>query len=144
MVVFSIFILLVVGVLAFAYITSVFNHENQKSLIVSGGNSSAGIEQRYQNMLGWLRDLENEYTSGKIDSQDYENQKSELEKEALKILEQKKASVKSNDSEERNVEEMIQNRRMERVERSAGFCVKCGMPLQKSDQFCPSCGTKCK
>jgi rubrerythrin len=95
-------------------------------------------------MLGWLHDLEDEFNSGKLERKDYENQKNELEIEALKILDQKKTITLTNEnSEEKSVEEMIQNRRLERVERSAGFCVKCGMPLQKSDQFCPSCGTKC-
>ena len=39
-----------------------------------------------------------------------------------------------------NLEYMIANRRRERKEKAAGFCPKCGGPVQKSDQFCPKCG----
>jgi hypothetical protein len=42
------------------------------------------------------------------------------------------------------IESLISSRRMERIERSAGFCVKCGSPLQRSDLFCPGCGLKLK
>lgn len=41
-----------------------------------------------------------------------------------------------------NIEEMISERRMERKERSAGFCSKCGRPVQQSDVYCPGCGEK--
>jgi rubrerythrin len=41
-----------------------------------------------------------------------------------------------------NIEKMIQDRRMERVERSAGFCPCCGKPIQQSDNYCPGCGEK--
>jgi hypothetical protein len=39
-----------------------------------------------------------------------------------------------------NLEYLIANRRRERKEKAAGFCPKCGGPVQKSDQFCPKCG----
>jgi ribosomal protein S27AE len=40
-----------------------------------------------------------------------------------------------------DVENLIAARRREREERSAGFCPKCGKPVQKSDKFCSRCGT---
>jgi len=39
-------------------------------------------------------------------------------------------------------EQMVVDRRRERTERSAGFCPKCGKPIQQFDQFCPGCGEK--
>lgn len=39
-----------------------------------------------------------------------------------------------------DLEEVIAERRRARQEKSAGFCPKCGKPLQKSDRFCPRCG----
>ena len=39
-----------------------------------------------------------------------------------------------------DLEVMIANRRRNRNDKSAGFCPKCGGPVQKSDQFCPKCG----
>lgn len=40
------------------------------------------------------------------------------------------------------LEVLLANRRRERREKSAGFCPKCGAPVQKSDRFCPKCGAK--
>lgn len=38
------------------------------------------------------------------------------------------------------LEALIANRRRQRNEKAAGFCPRCGNPLQKSDRFCPGCG----
>ncbi len=40
------------------------------------------------------------------------------------------------------IERMLANRRRVRTEKAAGFCSKCGNPIQKSDRFCPKCGYK--
>jgi len=39
------------------------------------------------------------------------------------------------------VEALIASRRRSRQGKAAGFCHKCGRPLQQSDRFCPKCGT---
>jgi hypothetical protein len=39
------------------------------------------------------------------------------------------------------VEALIASRRRNRQGKAAGFCYKCGRPLQQSDRFCPKCGT---
>ncbi len=39
------------------------------------------------------------------------------------------------------LEEMIAARKRERKESAAGFCPRCGKPVQKSDKFCSKCGT---
>ena len=39
-------------------------------------------------------------------------------------------------------EVMLAKRRRVRLEKAAGFCPKCGQPVQKSDRFCPKCGAK--
>jgi hypothetical protein len=44
--------------------------------------------------------------------------------------------------DQNHIEELISERRMERKERSAGFCSKCGRPVQQSDIYCPGCGEK--
>jgi NADH pyrophosphatase NudC (nudix superfamily) len=41
-----------------------------------------------------------------------------------------------------DLEVMLATRRRIRQDKSAGFCPKCGRPLQKSDHFCPKCGAK--
>jgi hypothetical protein len=42
------------------------------------------------------------------------------------------------------VEALIAARRRNRQGKAAGFCHKCGGPLQQSDLFCPKCGTAVK
>lgn len=43
-----------------------------------------------------------------------------------------------------DIETLIAERRRQRNGKAAGFCHKCGGPVQKSDQFCPKCGAKLK
>lgn len=40
------------------------------------------------------------------------------------------------------LEVILATRRRERREKAAGFCPRCGKPVQKSDRFCPKCGAK--
>lgn len=40
------------------------------------------------------------------------------------------------------LESILAERRRARQEKAAGFCPKCGKPVQKSDRFCPKCGGK--
>jgi hypothetical protein len=39
-----------------------------------------------------------------------------------------------------DLEALISSRRKSRVNKSAGFCPKCGKPVMVTDRFCPSCG----
>jgi zinc-ribbon domain len=41
-----------------------------------------------------------------------------------------------------DLEAVIASRRRERPEIAGGFCPGCGRPVQKTDRFCPKCGTK--
>jgi hypothetical protein len=52
------------------------------------------------------------------------------------------ANSSRRDDPEDELEMLIASRRRNRQEKSAGFCPKCGGPLQMSDLFCPKCGEK--
>ncbi len=41
-----------------------------------------------------------------------------------------------------DLEVLLANRRRARLDESAGFCVKCGNAIQRSDKFCPKCGVR--
>lgn len=41
-----------------------------------------------------------------------------------------------------DLEALIASRRRARKEKAAGFCPRCGRPIQKSDRFCSSCGAR--
>jgi len=138
----SIFIVLAVGILAFAYITNEFGRQVHPQLYEEVDAAGLGSGRVYQQKLYWLKELEIEYETGKIEASDYLQQKEKLQNEALEVLTRIQAFSNTVQIKDKDVEEMIQDRRMERVERSAGFCVKCGSPLQRSDLFCSSCGSK--
>ena len=151
MVLTTIFITLAVGVLAFAVITQPLYDVSTSEKKAEDLSSPAGLPS-VENLLAahqkytiWLQDLEIEHSAGKIDQQDFMRQRDILQQEDKELLNQLSELDRSTVGEGgQQIERLILNRRMERVERSAGFCVKCGSPLQRSDQFCPNCGLKLK
>lgn len=142
MVLTSIFIVIAVGILAFTIIARPF-HEGVEDI----NTEQAVIDQELAVLdvrcKTWLRDLEFEFSSGKMDEADYQQQKALLEKE-IQHIEDRFARIWTEklESSEKELETLISGRRMQRVERSAGFCVQCGSPLQQSDKFCSNCGMK--
>ena len=63
-----------------------------------------------------------------------------IKKDSLEL--DQKTAVAKNDDHEDPIEDLITKRRMQRAERSVGFCAHCGNPIQRSDKFCPKCGMK--
>lgn len=121
-------------------------------------------------LLTALRELEFDQTLGKIPEEDYPVQRAHLMQQAAHVLRQLDAlngethaasaeerlenavavrpvstapisQPKPNAAEVDELEAQIAARRRSRQEKSAGFCPKCGKPVQKSDQFCSRCGT---
>ncbi len=56
--------------------------------------------------------------------------------EAMSTEQSRAVTVDADDE----VEVQLAARRRARQDKSAGFCPKCGRPVQKSDRFCPKCG----
>ena len=139
----SILLIIAVGVLVIALITRPFSGMISSADRDDTQPMSDEITNRYKQKLQWLRDLEIELQAGKVDLEDYSRQKAALQTEAIVLLNELEQSPTQPDSVGTELlEHMITDRRMERSERSAGFCVKCGGPVQRSDQFCPICGMK--
>jgi NADH pyrophosphatase NudC (nudix superfamily) len=122
-------------------------------------------------LLTALQELDFDNTLGKIPPEDYPAQRAELltaGAEVLRKLDAVEQHHPSSSAEERieqaaaahradasmrprlpsadqdELETLIAARRRARQEKSAGFCPKCGRPLQQSDKFCSSCGTTIK
>lgn len=106
-------------------------------------------------ILTQLMDLDFDHAMGKTGSEEYPAQRALLVKTGAAVLRQldelspapKAKSAPSVQGDD--IEQMIAARRRElrrasgkepRHE-SAGFCPKCGRPVQKDDRFCPKCGT---
>ncbi len=145
MVITFVFILLAVGILTFAVITQPFYEVSRNETKTKEGLTDPTSVIAYEKHQDWLRDLDIEFSAGKISAQDYQAQKKLLSAEIIRLEQQvQPAEVLPAGSGDVEIESLISSRRMERVERSAGFCVKCGSPLQRSDLFCPGCGLKLK
>jgi hypothetical protein len=145
MVLTSLFVILAIGVLAYAVITQPFYGERLQGEHVDGSAKKLECVLRLQQRQSWLQDLETAFASGQLEEADYAHQRGQISQE----VEQSRAELTSLEHEfpaegQEVIESMISYRRQQRAERSAGFCVKCGAPLQMSDQFCPKCGLKLK
>jgi len=116
-------------------------------------------------VLNSLQELDFDFKLGKIPSEDYPLQRSNLLQKGADILRKLDELTPDNtqlDTETRieraiaerradasntkrgltddDLESMIAARHRNRKEKSAGFCPKCGKPVMISDRFCPSCG----
>ncbi len=114
-------------------------------------------------ILNALQELEFDQTLGKIPEEDYPTQRAALMQQGadvLRQLDEMEPETAARSTEERleaalserraarhaeggdELEARIAARRQVRQEKAAGFCPKCGRPVQKSDAFCPRCGAK--
>jgi rubrerythrin len=121
----------------------------------------------YDRAVNTLQELDFDNSLGKVPAEDYPRQRAELlamGADLLRKLDAMQPQKSSRDAESRmeaaaasqradssaqnmaatldddDLEAMIAARRKTRKEKSAGFCPKCGKPIQVSDRFCPSCG----
>jgi NADH pyrophosphatase NudC (nudix superfamily) len=109
-------------------------------------------------LIAALSELEFDHKMGKIPEADYPTQRKTLLNAGAAILRQldeldeKRKVITTETTEDMlagldkkrddEVEALIEERRRNRMERSTGFCPKCGKPINKSDRFCPRCGVK--
>jgi rubrerythrin len=129
----------------------------------------SSLMAEYDRAVNTLQELDFDNALGKVPAEDYPRQRAELlakgadllrkldamqpqekktSRDAESRLEAAVASRRADASAEKSVttlddddlESMIAARRKTRKEKSAGFCPKCGKPVQVSDRFCPSCG----
>jgi predicted RNA-binding Zn-ribbon protein involved in translation (DUF1610 family) len=128
----------------------------------------------YDRLLNALQELEFDNTLGKIPAEDFPAQRAALLTEAsvtLQKLDDIQPAGVAETVEDRieaaiatrslagrarqtaavgfaagdcDLEAIIARRAAERREASAGFCPRCGKPVQKSDAFCPKCGAVVK
>lgn len=119
-------------------------------------------------LLTALHELDFDHSLGKIPEEDYPHQRAELLNAGVEVLRRLDAldpagtsskmpvedrieaavtarradarALTGNNGELDEIDLAINARRREKQEKSAGFCPKCGNPVQKSDVFCSRCG----
>ncbi len=141
--------------------------EQKRQVDVQADHERSALLAERDRLLTALQELDFDNTLGKIPAEDYPMQRAELltaGAEVLRKLDEIEQTLPSSSAEERleqaaaahradarqrprlpaadqdDLEAIIAARRRARQEKSAGFCPKCGRPLQQSDKFCSGCG----
>lgn len=159
----SIFLILAVFIGVALFVSRPFFERRGKSVSKEEQELSHLMAER-DRVLTALQELEFDHVLGKIPEEDYPEQRTALlmkGAETLRQLDAYQPSSNQQSAEDRveaavaarrvvpagpikvddQLEVIIAERRRAREGKSAGFCHKCGSPLQLSDRFCPRCGT---
>ncbi len=115
------------------------------------------LPERRDNLLRQMKELEFDYSMGKVDANDYERMRGELASETSDVLSRLEASSAPRGSATRThnldveIELEIQIARARRRLVPSGptpraddlwHCTECGRQMAGSDRFCASCGAR--
>jgi hypothetical protein len=75
-------------------------------------------------VIGTLRDLDEDYETGKISEADHNQMRDQLRARAVALLREEREGPKPEPTP------------------SAAFCTQCGASLRAGDPFCAQCGTR--
>jgi len=161
----SIFLILAVVVLIGLFLYAPFTARSRRTRSSETLEVSA-LKAERDRVINSLQELDFDHHLGKIPTEDYPAQRSQLLQKGADILRKldeltttfapegnaesrieaaadavradSSAQIKPLDDDD--IESMISSRRREHKSKSAGFCPKCGKPVLVTDKFCPSCG----
>ena len=171
----AIFFVLTLVVMAILFLSQPFLDRDTKSspLIEGQGVDDSRkmrelwrLEERRDQLLSALQDLDYDHEMGKIPPEDYESQREGLLVSGVEVIRQIRAirPVRANleeqassavmgvvngglqrarkypSFEEDELEEMIKTYRRTRQEKAIGFCPRCRKAIKESDRFCAQCG----
>ncbi len=128
---------------------------NYRSSMVNDRARSHLLAER-ERLLNALRELEFDYSLGKVPAEEYPLQRAELVRQGAEVMRQldeinasrrggrKPQAVQPVTDEVDVIEEHIARRRAERAEKADGFCPHCGKVVLAADRFCSHCGQALK
>ena len=162
----AIFFTLAIFILVAMYLYAPFMERRAQRVTQEEHELSALMAER-DRVINSLQELDFDFKLGKIPSEDYPTQRTQLLQKGADILRKidsfspipasaqdeearlekaiaarradASAAAKPEVSDE-DVESVISSRRKSRKVKSSGFCPKCGKPILATDRFCPSCG----
>jgi rubrerythrin len=163
----SLFLIFAVIVIVGVYLYAPFSTRAGRARKIESNEVSA-LKAERDRVINSLQELDFDFKLGKIPEGEYPAQREVLLQKGANILrkldELAPAFSSSLDAESRiekataagladaeitdatvadnddDIESMVAARRKQQTSKSAGFCPKCGKPVQTSDKFCPSCG----
>jgi zinc-ribbon domain len=120
--------------------------------LAAGDRTRSALLAERERLLSVLRELDFDYSLGKIPEEDYPLQRAELIQRGAEVMRkldelpavdipatvahpEKRAAPTDDD-----IEDLITKRRTGRKEKTGGFCPNCGKAVLASDRFCPGCG----
>ncbi|NCF64621.1 MAG: zinc-ribbon domain-containing protein [Chloroflexi bacterium] len=102
------------------------------------------LEQRKQALLAEIQAVDFDHETGKIPTDVYELQRTQLMHEAAEVLrEMDELPASTDDAISAQIEAAVLERRHHHAQSSngqAGFCTQCGQGLDLNDKFCARCG----
>lgn len=160
----SVFLILAVLIITGMYLYAPFTSRASKIYNNSAEHELSALKAERDRVINSLQELDFDFKLGKVPAEDYPEQRQMLLQKGAEILRQldeiektfssqdvetriekaaaKKRADASSETEldDKEIENMINERRKENKNKSAGFCPKCGKPVLVTDKFCPSCG----
>lgn len=119
---------LVIVLLALALVVFLgepFLHPTVSALSSGEEDARTALTLQKATLYTAIHDLDFDFRTGKVDQQDYEELRSQLEKEAATVLRQLDQETLHSSS----------------MPASQGQCPHCSIPLQGGENYCPSCGS---
>ncbi|HEX8235612.1 MAG TPA: hypothetical protein VF600_06615 [Abditibacteriaceae bacterium] len=122
-------------------------------LTASPNSLSATLPERRDNLLRQLKELEFDYSMGKIDTSDYERMRADLSSETSIVLTRLENAARvdstpalSTRNRDLEVEIEVQiaraRRRLSSRTDDSWRCTECGRQMAGRDRFCASCGAR--
>jgi hypothetical protein len=111
------------------------------------------LRQERDQLLVALRDLDFDYSLGKLIEEDYTPLRADLVRQGAEVMKQLDAVGQAPQSpqppgaarppaaaSDSDIEQAIAARRQSRPKETRAACPRCGAPTQPADDFCPRCG----
>jgi len=162
----AIFFTLAIFILVAMYLYAPFMERRARRVTEEEHELSTLMAER-DRVINALQELDFDFKLGKIPTEDYPVQRTDLLQKGADILRKidsfSPIPASTQDEETRlekaiaarradaaaeprpevsdeDIESIISSRRKNRKVKAGGFCPKCGKPIQATDRFCPSCG----
>lgn len=119
--------------------------ERRASAVMADEHQLSALQAERDKILTMIREFEMDQAMGKIGVDDFQTQRAALVARGSFVLREIDAlagvpQTAASDDLDAAIEAAVASRRGSSSPNGAGFCSRCGQPLQRSDRFCARCG----